>query len=45
MKASKVMVKKMSFSPLLLTNFIKNVDIWWDLNYRGSNFGISILWA
>jgi hypothetical protein len=39
------MVKEMSFPPLLLTNFIKNVNICWDLNYRGGGFGISILWA
>jgi hypothetical protein len=45
MKASKVMVRKMSFSPLLFTNFIKNVNIWWDLNYKGGDFGISIFWA
>jgi len=35
----------MNFSPLLLANFIRNVNIWWVSSYEEGTFAISILQA
>jgi hypothetical protein len=39
------MARKMNFSPLLLANFIRNVNIWWVSSYKKGTFTISILQA
>jgi hypothetical protein len=45
MKSWKFMVKRVSECSPQLSEEIKNVNIWWAIQFRGQEFGISILRA